>query len=485
MQQSNAAAPVTAPFSSNPWPVDKIERWPIERLTPYVNNPNTHPPEQIDQIVASIRENGWTNPILIDEDGGVIAGHGRIVAAERLGIKQLPVMIAVGWTAEQKRKHVIADNQIPRNSAWDYDLLKIELGELQELGADLSQIGFTEPQLLALTSETVLDPHGEWSGMPEFEQEDKSYFQDVVLHFVDQAAVDKFASILGVKITKNTRSLTYPKLEIESYVDKRYVTTPAGAAPASPPEQAPAAANGPSAAPAAPAVPPPSGVATTEQQGPPAPVFRYGDALPAGFNIPKSFAWVLGKDLTEAKNPFAAVQLRAGARVMDCGGCIGTFSAAALEQGASTVRIYEPVAKNADLIAGNLARYGDRAQLVRAALAPDDRSSVELCSSGFPGSHSVVPREKAKGRLVVAAVNFRTELLAFKPDVVKLDIEGAEYDLLEHLQPGDLAGVSCLFIEFHPAPDHETRGETIRKRLAGEGFVVVQSRKRAYTLVRK
>ena len=79
-------------------PADKIEHWPIEKLIPYARNSRTHSPEQIDQIVASIKEWGWTTPILVDEQGGIIAGHGRTLAAQRLRMPQVPVMVAHGWS---------------------------------------------------------------------------------------------------------------------------------------------------------------------------------------------------------------------------------------------------------------------------------------------------------------------------------------------------------------------------------------------------
>src|SRR3954454_5615569 len=79
------------------WPADKVERWPIERLIPYARNARTHSDDQIGQIAASIREWGWTNPILVTEAGTIVAGHGRVLGARKLGIKEVPVMVAQGW----------------------------------------------------------------------------------------------------------------------------------------------------------------------------------------------------------------------------------------------------------------------------------------------------------------------------------------------------------------------------------------------------
>src|SRR4051794_5589862 len=94
------------------WPADKVERWAIEKLVPHARNARTHSPEQIDQIVASIREWGWTNPILVTTEGTIIAGHGRVLGARKLGLTEVPVMIAAGWSDAQIRAYVIADNKL-------------------------------------------------------------------------------------------------------------------------------------------------------------------------------------------------------------------------------------------------------------------------------------------------------------------------------------------------------------------------------------
>src|ERR1700716_4641727 len=94
------------------WPADHVERWPIERLMPYARNARTHSDAQVSQIAASIREWGWTNPVLVAEDGTIIAGHGRGLAARKLRITDVPVMIASDWADAQKRAYAIADNKL-------------------------------------------------------------------------------------------------------------------------------------------------------------------------------------------------------------------------------------------------------------------------------------------------------------------------------------------------------------------------------------
>jgi ParB-like chromosome segregation protein Spo0J len=101
------------------WPAASVEMRDIADLVPYSHNSRTHSPEQIEQIAASMREWGWTNPVLVDEDGMIIAGHGRIEAGRVLGLSQVPVMVARGWSEAQKRAYVIADNQLALNAGWD------------------------------------------------------------------------------------------------------------------------------------------------------------------------------------------------------------------------------------------------------------------------------------------------------------------------------------------------------------------------------
>jgi len=124
------------------WPSDKVEKVHIDKLIPYARNARTHSEEQVAQIAASINEWGWTTPVLVDETGEIIAGHGRVMAARKLGIEQIPTMTATGWTDAQKKAYVLADNQLPQNAGWDMDLLKVEIQDLGEMDFDLDLIGF-------------------------------------------------------------------------------------------------------------------------------------------------------------------------------------------------------------------------------------------------------------------------------------------------------------------------------------------------------
>ena len=134
---------------------------PVEQLKPYANNPRTHSKKQIRQIADSIREFGWTNPVLVDADGGVIAGHGRIAAAKLLGMTDVPVLRLEHMSEGQRRAYIIADNKLAENAGWDTDLLAIELQGLLDLSIDfdIELTGFETGEIdVLLTPETASEP---------------------------------------------------------------------------------------------------------------------------------------------------------------------------------------------------------------------------------------------------------------------------------------------------------------------------------------
>jgi len=154
-----AKAPVTAPVgdSSTSEPLvrlpGKLEHWPIDRLRPYERNPRTHSPDQITKIAASLLEFGWTNPILVDSDAGIIAGHGRLLAARELEMTTVPVIELSHLTEAQKRAYVIADNRLALDAGWDEDLLAEELKALEDLDFNLELTGFDLDELGDLLDE--------------------------------------------------------------------------------------------------------------------------------------------------------------------------------------------------------------------------------------------------------------------------------------------------------------------------------------------
>lgn len=149
------------------WPADRVERRAVEALIPYARNARTHSPEQVAQLAASIREWGWTVPVLVDEDGGIIAGHGRVLAARKLGLAEVPVMVAAGWSEAQRRAYVLADNKLTLNAGWDNALLAEELKGLADLGFDAKLVGFSADELAALAVTDVPADGDETDDLPE------------------------------------------------------------------------------------------------------------------------------------------------------------------------------------------------------------------------------------------------------------------------------------------------------------------------------
>jgi DNA modification methylase len=127
----------------------RLEFWPLDRLIPSPRNARTHSEAQVAEIAGSIRAFGFANPILVSEEGDVIAGHGRLAAARQLGLEQVPVIPLRGLSEVQRRQLVLADNRIALNAGWDMEMLTLELTDLAALGADLSVLGFTQQELAA------------------------------------------------------------------------------------------------------------------------------------------------------------------------------------------------------------------------------------------------------------------------------------------------------------------------------------------------
>jgi len=137
----------TLPDSSLVALADRIELWPIDRLRPYERNPRTHSDAQVDQIAASMVEFGWTNPVLVDEEGGILAGHGRLLAARKLGLAEVPMIRLEHLSEAQKRAYLIADNQLALQAGWSEELLAAELAWLRDESFDLDLVGFDASEL--------------------------------------------------------------------------------------------------------------------------------------------------------------------------------------------------------------------------------------------------------------------------------------------------------------------------------------------------
>lgn len=162
-------------------PADQVERWDIEKLIPYANNSRTHSDEQVTQLAASMKEWGITSAVLVDEEGGIIAGHGRVMAAKRLGMKDLPVMVAKGWTEAQKKAFVIADNKLAQNAGWDAALLSLEFDALRADGFDVDLIGFSDEELEAMRPKEIVEGLTDEDDVPELKPEATTKLGDIWL----------------------------------------------------------------------------------------------------------------------------------------------------------------------------------------------------------------------------------------------------------------------------------------------------------------
>jgi len=138
--------------------VNRIELWPVDRLVPYERNARTHSASQVAQIAASIVEFGFNAPILVDSSAGIIAGHGRLMAARKLGLSEVPVIVLDHLSETQKRAYIIADNKLTELGGWDAEALSLELKDLQEAEFDLDLLGFSDREIEALVGGTPLEP---------------------------------------------------------------------------------------------------------------------------------------------------------------------------------------------------------------------------------------------------------------------------------------------------------------------------------------
>ena len=157
----------------------KIDYISANDLVPYENNSRTHSKEQVEQIKRSMTEFGFTNPILIDENNGIIAGHGRLQAAQELGIKLVPTILLEGLTEAQRKAYVIADNNLALNAGWDLDVLKLEIEGLGEFDFDIDLLGFDDDFLAGLMEEEPADGLTDEDEVPELEDDPVTVEGDV------------------------------------------------------------------------------------------------------------------------------------------------------------------------------------------------------------------------------------------------------------------------------------------------------------------
>ena len=151
----------------------QMELVSITKLVPYANNARTHSPEQIMKLRSSLREFGFINPVIIDKDFGIIAGHGRVMAAKEEGIDEVPCVFVDYLTEAQKKAYILADNRMALDAGWDEEMLKIEIESLQGMDFDIGLVGFDDDELADL-----------------FAENDKTEIEDDDFLFVEQDVVD-------------------------------------------------------------------------------------------------------------------------------------------------------------------------------------------------------------------------------------------------------------------------------------------------------
>jgi site-specific DNA-methyltransferase (adenine-specific) len=157
----------------------KVVQKPVDKLIPYINNSRTHSDEQVAQIAASIKEFGWTNPILVDGENGIIAGHGRLMAARKLGYTEVPTIELKDLTETQRKAYIIADNRLALNAGWDNEMLTIELNDLLADGFALEMLGFDPKELDALLEPEVLEGLTDEDAVPNVPDEPTTKLGDI------------------------------------------------------------------------------------------------------------------------------------------------------------------------------------------------------------------------------------------------------------------------------------------------------------------
>jgi DNA modification methylase len=151
-----------AEHTARAWPAAQVEMWQVADLVPYARNARQHPVEQINQIAASMQRFGFTIPMLVAEDGTIIAGHGRLMAAAQLGLSEVPVMVARGWSEEDRRLYTLADNRLAEIAEWDPEMLRVEIEDLRtDFGiVDFGLIGFSADDLAEILPDALVETTG-------------------------------------------------------------------------------------------------------------------------------------------------------------------------------------------------------------------------------------------------------------------------------------------------------------------------------------
>ncbi len=204
----------------------KIEMIDIDKIKPYEKNPRKN--QNGEKIAKSLEKYGWRQPIVVDKDYVVIVGHTRLMGAEHLKMKQVPVHVATDMKEDEVKAYRIADNRLSEDSTWDYELLKFEMDLLNDIGFDLDDLGFEKQELETIVfqpdhnSREWLDTEEHWQDMPSFEHDDQSPYKSINVNFVSKESMDKFFQIIKQDYTDKTKFIWYPKIEKNVIKDKAW-----------------------------------------------------------------------------------------------------------------------------------------------------------------------------------------------------------------------------------------------------------------------
>lgn len=191
-----------------------IEHLATASLIPYARNAKKHDPAQISKLCGSIREFGFNNPVLIDSDNGIIAGHGRVLAAQSLGLEKIPCIRLGHLTDTQRRAYILADNRLAEiGGGWDEEMLKLELADLKD-NLNFDDIGWNAAEIdkLLASGEFAASPEIEWEGMPDYEGLEPCH-RKITVNFDREEDVTAFFGILQQSYTEKTKSIWFPHKE--------------------------------------------------------------------------------------------------------------------------------------------------------------------------------------------------------------------------------------------------------------------------------
>jgi hypothetical protein len=192
----------------------KIEQIPTEKLIPYARNAKKHDAAQVSKLAGSIREFGFNNPVLIDNDNGIIAGHGRVMAAQKLELKEVPCIRLGHLTDTQRRAYILADNKLAEiGGGWDDEMLKLELADLKD-DLSLEDMGWNSAEIdkLLAFGELAASPEIEWEGMPDYEGLEPC-LRKVWVNFDREEDVIAFFGLIKQSYTEKTKSIWFPHKE--------------------------------------------------------------------------------------------------------------------------------------------------------------------------------------------------------------------------------------------------------------------------------